>query len=200
MKEKAKKTAVATFALHDDFRTWLEENHQSSTELIVRCYKSDSKDRGLTYRQALDEALCFGWIDGVRRAFDEESFTTRFTPRKPKSKWSATNVRRAGELEAEGRMHPSGLAAFGVRDAADPRRYSYESRTTELDRSSLARLKANKRAWAFFEAQPPWYKRTSSFWVMDARRQETRERRLAELIARSAQGEPIKLLDRRPRT
>ena len=180
------------------FRAWLEQNHQTTTELLVRCYKTRAKDKGLTYRQALDEALCFGWIDGVRRAVDNDSFSVRFTPRKPKSKWSAVNIERATELQAEGRMHPAGEAAFAARDAATPKRYSYESRPAKLDARSLAKLRANKRAWVFFQAQPPWYRRTSSFWVMEAKREETRERRLAELIARSAKGEPIKLLDRRP--
>ncbi len=157
-----------------------------------------ARDKGLTYRDALDEALCFGWIDGVRRSLDKNSFSTRFTPRKPKSKWSAVNVKRATELQAEGRMHPSGAATFAARVAVHPRRYSYETRPTELDAGSLKALRANKRAWAFFEAQPPWYRRTSAFWVMEAKREETRERRLAELIARSAKREPINLLDRRP--
>ena len=124
-------------------------------------------------------------------------FSTRFTPRKRGSNWSAVNIRRAAELEAQGMMHPSGQAAFAARHEAHPTRYSYETRPTRLDSASLARLKANGRAWAFFQAQPPWYRRTSSFWVMEAKREETRERRLVELIARSAKHQPIKLLDRR---
>ncbi|HET9464349.1 MAG TPA: YdeI/OmpD-associated family protein [Gemmatimonadales bacterium] len=190
--------SIATFASQEKFRAWLQQNHRSTAELIVRCYKARAAGKGLTYKQALDEALCFGWIDGVRRALDEESFSTRFTPRKPKSKWSAVNVTRAKELEAEGRMHPAGAAAFAAREAAMAAGYSYESRPAELDKPLLAKLKANKQAWAFFQAQPPWYRRTSSFWVMEAKREETRERRLAELITRSAKAEPIKLLDRRP--
>jgi uncharacterized protein YdeI (YjbR/CyaY-like superfamily) len=186
------------FDSQSDFRNWLESQHATTRELLVRCYKTHAQDRGLTYRQALDEALCFGWIDGVRRALDSESFSTRFTPRKPKSKWSAVNIKRAHELQAEGQMHSAGETAFAAREAATSRRYSYESRPTKLDTSSLKKLRANKRAWAFFQAQPPWYQRTSTFWVMEAKREETRERRLAELIARSAKGEPIKLLDRRP--
>lgn len=190
--------SIATFASQEKFRAWLEQNHRNTAELIVRCYKANAAGKGLTYKQALDEALCFGWIDGVRRALDEESFSTRFTPRKPKSKWSAVNVKRATELQAEGRMHAAGTAAFAAREPAMAAGYSYESRPAELDKQLLAKLKANKRAWAFFQAQPPWYRRTSSFWVMEAKREEARERRLAELITRSAKGEPIKLLDRRP--
>jgi uncharacterized protein YdeI (YjbR/CyaY-like superfamily) len=190
--------SIATFASQEKFRAWLQQNHRSTAELIVRCYKASAAGKGLTYKQALDEALCFGWIDGVRRALDEESFSTRFTPRKPKSKWSAVNVKRATELQAEGRMHAAGAVVFAAREPAMAAGYSYESRPAELDKPRLAKLKANKRAWAFFQAQPPWYRRTSSFWVMEAKREETRERRLAELITRSAKGEPIKLLDRRP--
>jgi len=189
---------ISTFASRHEFREWLEKNHRTAPELLVRCYKVQASDKGLTYRQALDEALCFGWIDGVRRALDDESFSTRFTPRKPKSKWSAVNIKRANELQAEGQMHSAGETAFAAREAATSRRYSYETRPRQLDTGSLKKLRANKRAWAFFQAQPPWYQRTSTFWVMEAKRKETRERRLAELIARSAKGEPIKLLDRRP--
>jgi uncharacterized protein YdeI (YjbR/CyaY-like superfamily) len=188
---------VSTFQSPQEFRRWLEEHHGTSKELTVRCYKTRVKQKGLTYRQALDEALCFGWIDGVRRALDQESFSTRFTPRRPGSKWSAVNVRRAAELQSSGRMRAAGRTAFAARSAEHSRHYSYETRCTPLDRSSLARLKANKRAWNFFQAQPPWYQRTSSFWVMDAKRAATREKRLSELIAKSAEGEPIKPLDRR---
>jgi uncharacterized protein YdeI (YjbR/CyaY-like superfamily) len=189
---------LKAFASPEDFRAWLESNHRTAKELLVRCYKTHAQDEGLTYRQALDEALCFGWIDGVRRAADEDSFSVRFTPRKPRSKWSAVNIRRAQELEGEGRMRAPGRTAFAARDAGNSRRYSFEEKPSKLDLKSEKTFRASKRAWAFFRAQAPWYQRTSIFWVMDARRAETRARRLAELIARSARGEPIKLLDRRP--
>ena len=189
-------SAPATFASPQGFRKWLEKNHRTTPELLVRCYKVAFAGQGLTYQEALDEALCFGWIDGVRRSLDEHSFTNRFSPRLPKSKWSVVNIKRATELLAEGRMHPAGEAAFAARKGATPGRYSYESRPTQLDAGSLKKLRMNKRAWAFFQAQPPWYRRTSAFWVMEAKREETRARRLAELIARSAMGKPIKLLDR----
>lgn len=165
----------------------------------MRCYKVHAGDQGLIYREALDEALCFGWIDGVRRAVDEESFRVRFTPRKPTSYWSAVNIRRATELANEGRMHAAGRAAFEAREARKPARYSFENKPKELDPPLKKKFRANKQAWTFFQAQPPWYQRTSTFWVMEAKRVETRERRLAELIASSAKREPIKLLDRRPR-
>jgi uncharacterized protein YdeI (YjbR/CyaY-like superfamily) len=153
-----------------------------------------AKDKGLTYREALDEALCFGWIDGVRRGIDTESFSTRFTPRKPKSTWSAVNIRRASELEAEGRMHRAGSDAFAARDARNFRRYSFESRPRKLAPAYQKKLKANGKAWSFFAAQAPWYQRTSIFWIMDAKQEETRLRRLQELIDRSARGEPIRPL------
>jgi uncharacterized protein YdeI (YjbR/CyaY-like superfamily) len=189
---------IATFSSRQEFRAWLLKHHDSASELIVRCYKSASKHKGLTYAEALEEALCFGWIDGVRRAIDEESFSNRFSPRRRDSHWSAVNIKRVKELTAAGRMHAAGQAAFGRRNSSRDRRYSYETRPTELDPAMLARLKRNARAWKFFRAQSPWYQRTSSFWVMEAKREETRQRRLEELITRSAKGEPIKLLDRRP--
>jgi uncharacterized protein YdeI (YjbR/CyaY-like superfamily) len=155
----------------------------------------DTRSRGLTYRQALDEALCFGWIDGVRRTMDQDSFCVRFTPRKAKSKWSAVNVRRAKELEAEGRMHPAGAAAFAARDRGSAGA-SFEEKPRKFDSRFARALRANRRAWEFFRAQAPWYQRTSTFWVMEAKREETRARRLAELISSSARGEPIRLLAR----
>jgi len=190
---------LVTFASALEFRNWLKQHHATTKELLVRCYKTHAKGKGLTYREALDEALCFGWIDGVRRAVDDESFSTRFTPRKLRSKWSQVNIRRARELEAEGRMHDAGRSAFEARDANGTIRYSFEEKPRKLDRASEKAFRANKPAWTFFRAQAPWYQRTSIFWVMEAKREETRARRLAELIACSARGEPIHLLDRRPR-
>ena len=189
---------ISTFASRQKFREWLEKNHRTTPELLVRCYKVHAADKGLTYREALDEALCFGWIDGVRRAVDEESFSVRFTPRKPKSYWSGVNIRRATQLANEGRMHAAGRAAFEARGVKKPERYSFENKPKELDPPLKKKLRANKGAWTFFQAQAPWYQRTSIFWIMAAKREETRDRRLAELIARSAKREPIKLLDRRP--
>jgi uncharacterized protein YdeI (YjbR/CyaY-like superfamily) len=185
---------LKAFASPEEFRAWLIANHGSVKELLVRCYKSHARDRGLTYRQAVDEALCFGWIDGVRRAVDENTFSVRFTPRKPKSYWSAVNIRRARELESEGRLHAAGRAVFEAREIRKRGGYSFESRPRELDARSEKMFRANKRAWTFFQAQAPWYRRTSIFWVMEAKREETRVRRLEELIDRSARAQPIKLL------
>ena len=176
------------------FRAWLEERHSSATELFVRCWKTQASHKGMTYRQALDEALCLGWIDGVRHGLDEASFSVRFTPRKAKSAWSAVNVARANQLQKDGRLRPAGLAAFNARVKT---RYSYESRPQTLAPPYLKRFRANRRAWRFFEAQPPWYRRTSAFWVMSAKQPETRARRLNVLIARSEQQEGIPPLKRR---
>jgi uncharacterized protein YdeI (YjbR/CyaY-like superfamily) len=172
----------------------LSSHHRSATEVLVRCYKVAAKDKGLTYREALDEALCFGWIDGVRRRVDGDSFSTRFTPRKPRSKWSAVNIRRAQELQVDGRMHQAGRDALAARDAHNTRRYSFESNPRKLTPSYQKKLKANERAWRFFRAQAPWYQRTSIFWVMEGRQEVTRLRRLDQLIECSARGRAIKPL------
>ena len=177
------------------FRKWLGDHHASESELVVKLYKVHAKEKGMTYAQALDEALCFGWIDGVRRGGDEESFSIRFTPRTPRSTWSAVNIKRATELEAEGRMHEGGLAAFRKRSSERSGIYAYENRQTELTSDYAKKLRSNKAAWKFFESQPPWYRRTSIYWVMSAKKEETRERRLASLIEFSAKGKPIPQLD-----
>ena len=147
----------------------------------------------MTYRQALDEALCVGWIDGVRRALDADSFSVRFTPRRPKSACSAVNIRRFEELRAEGRVRVPGLRAFEARVRPS---YSYENRPRRLAPALAKRFRANARAWRVFLAQPPWYQRTCAFWVMSAKRPETRDRRLAQLIARSEAQQPIAALKR----
>ena len=154
----------------------------------------------MTYRQALDEVLCFGWIDGVRRGLDADTFTVRFTPRREKSYWSNVNVKRAKELVAAGRMHAAGAAAFGKHDERRAPRYSFESERAVLDAATIRKLRANKRAWAFFQAQAPWYRRTIAFWIMSAKRDETRARRLAILIRHSAVGERIPMLRRDRKT
>ncbi len=180
------------FATPAEFRRWLEA-HPAQPELLLRCWKTAASQRGVTYRQALDEALCAGWIDGVRRALDAESFSVRFTPRRAKSAWSAVNIRRFEELQAEGRVRPSGQRAFEARVRPS---YSYENRPRRLAPALAKRFQAHARAWRFFLEQPPWYQRTCAFWVMSAKRPETRERRLAQLVACSQAGEPIAALKR----
>jgi uncharacterized protein YdeI (YjbR/CyaY-like superfamily) len=175
-----------------EFRAWLTRNHATVKELFVRCSKARVAG-GLTYRQALDEALCMGWIDGVRHSLDQASFSVRFTPRRPRSAWSTVNVRRFRELQAEGRVKPPGRRAF---EAGVKSQYSFESRPRALAPAYLRAFRSNARAWAFFEAQPPWYRRTCSFWVMSAKQTKTRERRLAELVSRSERSEGIPQLKR----
>ncbi len=187
--------AARSFRRQSAFRTWLEKHGASEAELVVRCYKVEHKGRGLTYREALDEALCFGWIDGVRRGLDEVSFATRFTPRRPGSEWSKVNVERALELQAEGRMQPPGAEAFAKRKSSA---YSFEARAVDLNPAFARRLRADKGAWRFFSTQPPWYRRTASFWVMSAKREETREKRFGVLLACSSAGKAVPPLRRAP--
>lgn len=162
---------------------------------MIRLFKVHASDRGIGYRQALDEALCFGWIDGVRRSLDGDSFTQRFTPRRPRSNWSSVNIRRVKELEAEGRMHPAGIAAFRAYDGKLAP-YSFESSPKELDAAFVKKFRAKKRAWTYWEAQPPGYRRLITFWVMSAKRPETRESRFALLLERAVKGKRIPLLGR----
>ena len=182
------------------FREWLERHHESESELLVRLYKVHAKHKGMNYTEALDEALCFGWIDGVRPGGDEDTYAVRFTPRKPKSIWSAVNIKKVTELEAAGRMHESGLAAFSRRSADRSGIYAYENRHTDLSPAYDKKFRTSKRAWDFFSAQAPWYRRTSIYWVMSAKKEATRERRLAKLIEVSAKKKPLPQLDRTRRS
>jgi uncharacterized protein YdeI (YjbR/CyaY-like superfamily) len=176
------------------FRRWLDAHHATEKELWVEFYKVASGRGGMVYREALDEALCYGWIDGMVRRLDAERYVQRFTPRKKDSNWSLVNVRRVQQLIEEGRVHPAGLAAFERRrDDRDDRTgiYSFEQREAGLAPKYAKHLKANAAAWAFFSAQPPGYRRLASWWVMSAKKEETRERRLARLIEDSAAGRRI---------
>jgi uncharacterized protein YdeI (YjbR/CyaY-like superfamily) len=176
------------FRTASDFRKWLERHHKTTPELLVGFHKKGSGKPSITWPESVDEALCFGWIDGVRRTIDDASYVIRFTPRRPRSNWSRINVKRAEELTKLGRMRPRGLAAFEARDPNPSGLYSYEQRKKyqTLAAPYEAKLKENKKAWAFFEAQPPGYRRTASLWVMSAKKEETRLRRLATLIDESA--------------
>jgi len=176
-----------------EFHRWLETNHSAAAELLVGFYKKSSGHPGITYSEALDEALCYGWIDGVRKSVDETRYTIRFTPRKPRSKWSAVNIKRAGELKDLDRMKPSGLAAFEGREQGKAG-YSYEERPRELDSVYQEHFRAHPKAWEFFQAQPPGYRRTVSFWVMSAKKDETRLRRLGQLIEISEKGQRLGLV------
>jgi uncharacterized protein YdeI (YjbR/CyaY-like superfamily) len=181
--------APRAFRSPTKFRAWLERHHGSHDELIIRFYKTSHAHRGLTYLEALDVALCFGWIDGVRRSHDAISFTQRFTPRKPRSIWSRVNIKKIEALIAAGRVAPPGHAAYAKRTDERTGIYSFERAALELSPAFLRKFKANRAAWKYFEAQPPWYRRLMVFRVMSAKRPETRERRLDGLIAHSAAGE-----------
>ena len=172
-----------------EFRAWLAANHGTATEIGVVFHKKGSGKTSMTWSDAVDQALCFGWIDSVARRLDETSRVQRFTPRKPKSNWSGVNVRKVAELTARGLMTPAGLAAFARREEARSNVYSYENRhLAALDEEREAKFRARKKAWDFFGKQPPSYRQTATYWVMNAKRDETRSRRLARLIEVSAEG------------
>jgi uncharacterized protein YdeI (YjbR/CyaY-like superfamily) len=190
---KRKTTAIATFFESPaHWRAWLEKNYARVTELLVGFHKRDSGKPSITWPESVDEALCFGWIDGLRKRVDETSYTIRFTPRKARSTWSAVNIARVAELTREGRMHAAGIAAFERRSEERSAIYSYEERkTAALDAASERRFRANAKAWKFYEAQPPGYRRMMAWWVISAKKEETRARRLASLIEISARGQRI---------
>ena len=181
------------FESGSELRAWLEERHAREKELLLGFYKKELA-RGISYAEALDAALTFGWIDGVRKRFSAEAYTIRFTPRKAQSIWSAVNIKRAKELEAAGLMAGAGLRAFRERDEKRAKLYSYERAAAKLDAPLQAKLRANRRAAEFFDAQPAGYKRVAIFWVMSAKKEETRERRLGAIIASSAKRKRIDML------
>ena len=187
------------FNSQSEFRRWLERNHAKETELLVGFYKKGTGKASLTYPEALDEALCFGWIDGVRRSFGDDSYTIRFTPRKAKSIWSNVNVRHVERLKKEGRMAPAGLKAYELKDPKKTGIYAFENRPRELSPAYEKKFRANKKAWEFFEKQPPGYKRLMTYRVMEAKQEETRQRRLAQLIEASAKGVRYGILGEKPK-
>lgn len=188
------------FASASELRGWLIENHATALELWVGFYKRGSGRPSITWQELVDEELCFGWIDGVRNGIDEVSYANRITPRKPISTWSAINIARAKELIRLGRMHPAGLEAFERRSDERSAIYSYEqSRAARLDPKAERLFRANRKAWAFFQRQAPSYQRAATWWVISARRDETRQSRLATLIRDSQNGRTVGPLSRRPR-
>jgi uncharacterized protein YdeI (YjbR/CyaY-like superfamily) len=182
------------FASRQKFRAWLEKHHANTLELWIGFYNKASGRGGITYKEALDEALCFGWIDGVRKRLNDEAYVQRFTPRKAKSYWSAVNTKRAKELIKEKRMAPPGLDAFQRRDASVTRRYSFEREAPSFSAAQLKEFRADRAAWEFFEAQPPYYRRLLTFYVVSAKREETLRKRLARLIGESAAGRRVPLM------
>lgn len=182
------------FATPADFRTWLAENHDKCSELLVGYYKVNSGKPSMSWSESVDQALCFGWIDGIRRSLDKDSYTIRFTPRKPRSIWSAVNLKKVEELSAQGLMAPAGLAAFSLRMESHSSIYSYEKAPAELSEAYWEQFKANPGALAFFQSMAPSYQRTAIHWVMSAKQETTRDKRMAELIRDCAAGKKIKPL------
>ena len=169
-----------------EYRAWLEKNHDTASELWIGFWKKSTGKPSLTWQECVDESLCFGWIDGIRKSIDDASYKQRVTPRRPTSIWSQINIRRVGELTAEGRMRPAGLNAFNKRDRTKAYSFEQPRERVGLGRAEEATFRKNRQGWEFFQAQPPGYRRTSSWWVMSAKKEETRQRRLETLIRESA--------------
>ena len=177
---------VTFFPTAQAFRRWLAKNHDRTDELWVGYYRKDSGRQSITWPESVDEALCFGWIDGVRKKIDDVSYKIRFTPRRSKSTWSKVNIARVAALAAKNRMHQSGVAAFARRAENNSRRYSFENRdTAELSSADEQDFQRDRGAWKFFTAQPPGYRRLVAWWVITAKRPETRRKRLQRLIDES---------------
>lgn len=185
------------FADPAEFRAWLAEHHATQTELIVGYHKVATGKPSMTWSDSVDEALCFGWIDGVRKSIDENSYTIRFTPRRPTSRWSTININKMNALIRQKRVHPAGLNAFRARTEEMSGTYSYEQRhLAKLDRPLEREFRANSAAWKYFHSQPPGYRKLCVWWIVSAKREETRRKRLKELIEASEQERPIRGLDR----
>ncbi|MBD0283040.1 MAG: YdeI/OmpD-associated family protein [Thermoleophilaceae bacterium] len=180
------------FATPEEFRAWLERNHESASELLVGFHKKGSGRPSITWPEAVEQALCFGWIDGVRRRLDDESYTIRFTPRKPSSTWSRVNLEKVEELKRRGLMRPAGLRAYEQRREEKTGIYSYEQReAAELPAEYEERLRANAAAWQYWSARPPSYRKAATWWIVSAKREETRDRRLAQLLEHSEKGRTV---------
>ena len=187
------------FATPAAWRNWLEKHNGQRRELLVGFYKKGSGKPSITWPESVDAALCFGWIDGIRRSVDEISYSIRFTPRNPKSNWSAINIKRVAELTGQGLMRPAGVKAFEARTEERSGVYSFEQRNAKFDAAQESRFRANAGAWKFFESQPPGYRRLTTWWVISAKREETRAKRLGILIEDSGQGRRIGPLAPRPK-
>ena len=179
------------FASAAAFRKWLERNHATRPELWMGYWKKDAGRKGISYAEAVEEALCFGWIDGIAKGIDAERYMQRFTPRRPGSIWSAINLKKVERLKAEGRMAKAGLEAVERRDPKRTGIYSFENQEVDLAPAFEKRFRAKRRAWDFVTAQPPGYRRLMKYWVMSAKREETRESRFSRLVEASAAGKRI---------
>ncbi len=187
------------FRTPSEFREWLVRHHATADEVLVGYYKKDSGKPSITWPESVDQALCFGWIDGIRKGIDDISYTVRFTPRKPGSIWSSVNINRAQVLIEQEQMQPAGLKAYEARRENKSGIYSYEQRSVELEEPYNRLLKKNKAAWRFFQAQPASYRKAVSWWIISAKKEETRLKRLEKLTAFSAQGQRLpELMPRRP--
>jgi uncharacterized protein YdeI (YjbR/CyaY-like superfamily) len=182
---------VRFFPTPADFRAWLRSNHDTVDELWVGLYKKGTGRPSITWPESVAEALCFGWIDGLRKSIDDDSYRIRFTPRRPGSIWSARNIGTAESLLEAGRMEPAGRAAFDRRTEDRARRYSFEQGKVSLGDAYEATFRAESEAWSFFRSQAPSYQRTMTWWVVSAKRESTRARRLARLVEASAAGERL---------
>jgi uncharacterized protein YdeI (YjbR/CyaY-like superfamily) len=173
---------IKFFKTESDFRKWLSKNHDNSDELWIGFKKVGSGKKSITYSEALDQALCFGWIDGIRKSIDEESYKIRFTPRKKNSKWSKVNIEKAKVLLKSGLMTEPGIKAFQDWNKNGSIKYSYEEKDKKLSREFEKIFKTDNKAWTFFQKQPPYYQKTASFWIMSAKKDDTKMRRLSRLI------------------
>lgn len=195
-----KDVAPRYFRTPAELRRWLERNHASEPELVIGVYKVGHADRGITYAQLMDELLAYGWIDSVTHGIDASSYKIRCTPRKAKSGWSRINLDKVERLIAEGRMTPAGMAAYQARDPELTRRAAFKASPSDLPEGLLRKFRANEAAWKYFEASAPSYQRIVSAWILSAKREETRERRLQQLIDCSAAGKRIpQVLERPPK-
>jgi uncharacterized protein YdeI (YjbR/CyaY-like superfamily) len=187
------------FASAADWRAWLEQHHDTETELLVGFVKVTTGNANMTWSESVDQALCFGWIDGVRRRIDDRSYSIRFTPRKPASIWSAVNIKKIEALRDAGHLAEAGERAFASRSERKSAIYSYEREAGSLSEKQTAQFHATPGAWSFFNQQAAWYRRNATHWVIGAKREETRARRLQQLIADSAEGRRLRHLsnDRR---
>jgi uncharacterized protein YdeI (YjbR/CyaY-like superfamily) len=193
---------VIFFETPGQLRAWFEKNHSTAGELWLGYHRKRTGRPSVTWQEVVDQELCFGWIDSVRYSLDDDRSAQRITPRRKRSVWSAVNIKRFGELDAMGLVHPAGHAAFEKRDEARSRLYSYENRSRGFDAAREEEFRKHEGAWTFFEAQAPSYRKTAAFWVMSAKRNETRERRLTTLIERSRNRERLPQFvspSRRPR-
>lgn len=187
---------VQFFETPAELRAWFEANHETAAELWVGYHRKRSGRPSVAWQDVVDQELCFGWIDSVRYSLGDDRSAQRITPRRKRSVWSAINIKRFQELEQMGLVHESGRAAFAARDEQRSRIYAYENRSLGLDEARQAEFRSHKRAWNFFETQAPWYRRTAAYWVMSAKREDTKDSRLKTLIAHSQKGERLPALSR----